>query len=84
MFIFCYPILKIFLDIHDRFEYNYIMKEYSKKPWTYEERQYVRDNYGKLSMEELLAALPDRNENSIRKQVSYLRKRGWTFNKGRY
>lgn len=60
------------------------MKEYKKKPWTDDERQYVRNNYGFLNMEELLEGLPGRTENSVRKQVSYLRKRGWAFNKGRY
>ena len=60
------------------------MKEYKKKPWTNDERQYVRNNYGFLNMEELLEGLTGRTENSVRKQVSYLRKRGWTFNRGRY
>lgn len=56
------------------------MKEYKKKPWTYNERQYVRDNYGKIPLQELLQGLPGRTENSVRKQVAYLRKRGWSFN----
>lgn len=56
------------------------MKEYQKKPWTQSERQLLREKYGRVTMHHLLELLPDRSENSIRKQVYYLRKRGWTFN----
>jgi hypothetical protein len=55
------------------------MKEYQKKPWTHEERNRLRANYYFLNEEELLEMFPGRSINSIRKQVSYLRKRGWCF-----
>lgn len=47
--------------------------------WTDNERQILRKYYNVLSIEELLLKLPRRTENSIYKQVQYLRKRGWTF-----
>jgi hypothetical protein len=54
-------------------------EDYQKRPWTHKERQLLKEQYGRISMQKLLEKLPDRSENSIRKQVYYLRKRGWTF-----
>ena len=56
------------------------MKQYTKKPWSIRERVLLKEYYNNCTVEELLELLPGRTENSIRKQVSYLRKRGWTFN----
>lgn len=56
------------------------MKEYEKKPWTFSERQWLKQNYGKMTVREMEEHLPGRTENSIRKQVHYLRRRRWTFN----
>ena len=56
------------------------MKDYQKKPWSHEERKFLKEYYGKVSMKRMLDILPHRSENSIRKQVYYLRQRGWTFN----
>ena len=50
-----------------------------KRPWTVKEKQILKNNYGVLPLKDLIELLPGRNENSIYKQVSYLRKRGWTF-----
>lgn len=50
-----------------------------KAQWTHQERQILKDSYGVIKMEELLEKLPGRTENSIYKQVQYLRKRGWKF-----
>ena len=55
------------------------MKDYQKRPWTHEERNLLRNYYYCKTQEELLEMFPDRTMNSIRKQVSYLRKRGWCF-----
>ena len=55
------------------------MKEYQKKPWTHEERNLLRSQYYCKTEQELLEMFPGRTMNSIRKQVSYLRKRGWSF-----
>ncbi len=55
------------------------MKEYSKRPWTEKERKVLRNEYSTLTVLELTEKLPGRTENSIRKQVAYLRKRGWSF-----
>ena len=55
------------------------MKKYDKQPWSDSERHVLRDYYHVLSMEHLLHILPGRTPNSIRKQVSYLKKRGWYF-----
>lgn len=56
--------------------------EYKKAPWTQEERYILKKHYGLVSIQELLLLLPGRTESGIRAQVHYLRKRGWTFNKG--
>ena len=50
-----------------------------KRPWTVIEKQTLKRYYGVLSIEDLLELLPGRTQNSIYKQVSYLRQRGWTF-----
>ena len=54
------------------------MKKYEKQPWTTDERHALRDFYYVLSM---LDVLPGRSPNAIRKQVAYLKKRGWYFKK---
>jgi len=56
------------------------MKIYSKKPWSQRERQLLKEVYGSSNEEQLREHFPDRTYNSVRKQVSYLRKKGWTFN----
>ena len=43
------------------------------------EKQTLKRYYGVLSIEDLLELLPGRTQNSIYKQVSYLRQRGLTF-----
>ena len=43
------------------------------------ERNLLRNHYYIKNEEELLEMFPGRTLNSIRKQVSYLRKRGWCF-----
>ena len=43
------------------------------------EKQTLKKYYGVLPLKDLLPMLPGRTENSIYKQVSYLRQRGWTF-----
>jgi|TARA_B100001059_G_scaffold80792_1_gene78726 hypothetical protein len=57
------------------------MKRYDKQPWSTSERHVLRDYYYVLGMEHLLEVLPGRTPNSIRKQVAYLKKRGWYFKK---
>ncbi len=56
------------------------MKDYQKQPWSHEERKFLKEHYGKMSVRRLCDLMPHRSENSIRKQVHYLRQRGWTFN----
>lgn len=53
------------------------MKKYKRKPWTQEERKTLAEYYTQLSIEDLKCLLPDRSEQSIRNQVTYLRKRGY-------
>ena len=50
-----------------------------KSPWTKKERQILKDNYGLITMDELLGLLPGRTDSSIASQIYFLRKRGWTF-----
>ena len=70
---------KYFLTSKQRCPIIYNMKEYQKKPWTHDERNLLRNQYYFKNEEELLDMFPGRSMNSIRKQVSYLRKRGWCF-----
>ena len=70
---------KYFLTFDERSPIIYNMKEYQKKPWTHEERNLLRNQYYCRNEQELLELFPGRSMNSIRKQVSYLRKRGWCF-----
>jgi len=53
------------------------MKNYEKKPWTREERALLEKYSRKATARELTAFLPNRTEGAIRKQITYLRKRGW-------
>jgi len=57
----------------------YHMKQYSKRPWTSDERNLLRKHYYASSDTEIQELFPDRSINSLRKQVSYLKKRGWSF-----
>ena len=50
------------------------------KRWTDKERQYLKTNYNSLPMS-IIASQLDRTGSSIRSQIDYLRKRGWTFNR---
>lgn len=52
------------------------------KRWTDKERRYLKTNYNSLPMSMLVSQL-GRSGSSIRSQVDYLRKRGWTFNRVR-
>lgn len=55
------------------------MKDYQKKPWTEKERNLLRQHYHLKVEEELVEMFPGRTINAIRKQVVYLKKRGWSF-----
>ena len=70
---------KYFLTFNETSPIIYNMKEYQKKPLSQDERNKLRNHYYLSSEDELLEMLPGRTMNSIRKQVSYLRKRGWSF-----
>lgn len=50
------------------------------KRWTDKERQYLKENYNSLPMN-IIASQLKRTGSSIRSQIDYLRKRGWTFNR---
>ena len=50
------------------------------KRWTDKERNYLKDNYNSLPMI-IIASQLGRTASSIRSQIDYLRKRGWTFNR---
>ena len=49
------------------------------KRWTDKERNYLKENYNSLPMSIIVGQL-GRTATSIRSQIDYLRKRGWTFN----
>ena len=63
------------------FEYNTPMKKYKKRPWTTDERRILASHYYHLDVEEIARLLPGRTVQSIRNQVSYIRKRGYRFDK---
>lgn len=46
--------------------------------WTWVERLILKERYNTIPVEELAYNL-DRSVQSVRKQVHYLRKNGWTF-----
>ncbi len=50
------------------------------KQWTKEERNILKAEYNITPLEELAAKL-DRSPAALYKQVYYLRKKGWTFNR---
>lgn len=56
------------------------MDSNSSRRWTYEERCLLKLHYNVMNIDEL-ASLLDRGVPAIRNQVSYLKKRGWTFNR---
>jgi hypothetical protein len=45
--------------------------------WSYKENVILQQNYGKVTSAKLLEMLPGKTLNSIRIQVSRLRKKGW-------
>ena len=55
------------------------MKKYKKRPWTTDERRVLASHYYNLEIEDVVRLLPGRTEQSIRNQVSYIRKRGYRF-----
>ena len=50
------------------------------KKWTDKERIYLKDNYNLIPMN-IIASQLKRSGSSIRSQINYLRKRGWTFHR---
>jgi len=71
--------LKKFLDKVLAFGYNTCMKKYKRKPWTDTERKTLAKYYYHACIDEVCNMLPERTEQAIRNQVSYLRKRGYRF-----
>jgi len=55
------------------------MKKYKKRPWTTDERRILASQYYHLDIESMAMLLPGRTIQSIRNQVSYIRKRGYRF-----
>ncbi len=48
------------------------------KQWTHRERVWLKNNYGKCTVDECSEHL-ERTTDAIRNQVKYLRRRGWSF-----
>ena len=46
--------------------------------WTYEDRVWLKNNYGKCTVLECATHL-NRTTDAVTTQVRYLRKRGWSF-----
>ena len=58
------------------------MKKYKKQPWTVDERRILSEYYFILNLEDMAFMLPNRTEQAIKNQVTYLRKRGYRFKNG--
>lgn len=58
------------------------MKKYKKQPWTVDERRILSEYYFTLNLEDMAFMLPNRTEQAIKNQVTYLRKRGYRFKNG--
>jgi hypothetical protein len=71
--------LKKFLDKVTAVRYNTPMKKYKKRPWTTDERRILASQYYQLDIDSVAMLLPGRTIQSIRNQVSYIRKRGYRF-----
>jgi hypothetical protein len=71
--------LKKFLDKTTHIPYNTVMKKYKRKPWTVKERELLAFHYYNSDISTMLIMLPDRTQQSIRNQVSYLKKRNYRF-----
>ena len=50
------------------------------RTWTDEEIKYLRENYNKVPMH-IVAGQLGRSAQSIRSKISYMRKKGFTFNR---
>ena len=50
------------------------------KRWTDKERQFLKKNYNSIPMSMIVSQL-GRTATSVRSQIDYLRKRGWTFHR---
>tara|TARA_Y100000739_G_scaffold111925_1_gene96295 strand:+ start:148 stop:318 length:171 start_codon:yes stop_codon:yes gene_type:complete len=55
------------------------MRKYTKKPWSTSDRKLLAEKYYILPKEEVYTLFPERTPNAIRKQVLYLKARGWHF-----
>ena len=53
------------------------MKNYKREPWTRGERILLEKWAGLRTYSEIAEMLPKRTETAVRKQIEYLRKRGW-------
>ncbi len=53
------------------------MKNYKREPWTRGERTLLEKWAGLRTYTEIAEMLPKRTETAVRKQIEYLRKRGW-------
>jgi len=53
------------------------MKNYKREPWTRGERILLEKWAGLRTYTEIADMLPKRTETAVRKQIEYLRKRGW-------
>lgn len=73
--------MKIVLDFLGYFNYNIKMKNYTKQPWSYDERTLLAAKWHLVSKEDIEELFPNRTYNACAKQAKYLRDRGWPFKK---
>ena len=57
------------------------MKNYTKQPWSHEERTLLAAKWYNIDRDQLEKLFPNRTYNARAKQAKYLRDRGWPFKK---
>ena len=57
------------------------MKNYSKQPWSHEERKLLASSWYIVNRIHIEKLFPNRTYNACAKQAKYLRDRGWAFKK---
>ena len=55
------------------------MKNYTKQPWSHEERTLLAAKWYNIDRDQLEKLFPNRTYNACAKQAKYLKDRGWPF-----
>ena len=64
-----------------QFLYNNTMKNYTKQPWSHQERTLLAARWYNVNRADIEKLFPNRTYNACAKQAKYLKDRGWAFKK---